>query len=204
MVSWRAVALTTAIYFAALIALIAATLAFDLDLTIGEGWGQMPSAWWMLLAAIGNMHESLGNWEFAKRDYQQLLELDDRNVLGLNNLAYLLTDKLGRPAEAASYARSATLLTANPTVHDTLAWTQVQLGEYQKAIAGLTRILEENPTFVAGIYHLAEAYRRKGDLAKAGSVLTGAENLLADGVAEDFADNIRKCRTDIEKGNSTP
>ncbi len=50
-VSWRAVALTTAFYFAALIALIAVTLAFDVKLTIGEGWGQMPSAWWMLLAA---------------------------------------------------------------------------------------------------------------------------------------------------------
>ena len=51
MVSWRALALTTALYFAVLIALIAVTLAFDVKLTIGEGWGQMPSAWWMLLAA---------------------------------------------------------------------------------------------------------------------------------------------------------
>ena len=52
MVSWRTVALASALYFAALIALIAATVAFDIDLARGEGWFRLPSGWSLLLAAM--------------------------------------------------------------------------------------------------------------------------------------------------------
>ena len=52
MVNWRAVGLATALYFAALIALIAATVAFDIDLARGEGWFRLPSGWSLLLAAM--------------------------------------------------------------------------------------------------------------------------------------------------------
>jgi len=51
-VNWRAVALASGLYFAALIALIAATVAFDIDLARGEGWFRLPSGWSLLLAAM--------------------------------------------------------------------------------------------------------------------------------------------------------
>ncbi len=52
MVAWRVVALASALYFAALIALIAATVVFDIDLAQGEGWFRLPSGWSLLLAAM--------------------------------------------------------------------------------------------------------------------------------------------------------
>ena len=52
MVNRRVVALASALYFAALIALIAATVAFDIDLAQGEGWFRLPSRWSLLLAAM--------------------------------------------------------------------------------------------------------------------------------------------------------
>ena len=48
----RAVALACALYFAALIALIAATVVFDIDLAQGEGWFRLPTGWSLLLAAM--------------------------------------------------------------------------------------------------------------------------------------------------------
>ena len=158
----------------------------------------------LLLAARGNLHEYQDQWEPAHQDYERLLQLDDRNVIGLNNLAFLLSDKLGRPADAIPYARRAAALSQSPTVHDTLAWTLVQLGQYDEAIAILTRVLERNPTFIIGIHHLAEAYRRSGGFSKAGAVLTGAENLLAEGVGTDLAEQIRECRANIAAGKMEP
>ena len=52
MVNWRTVAWASTLYFAALIALIAATVVLDIDLAHGEGWFRMPSGWSLLLAAM--------------------------------------------------------------------------------------------------------------------------------------------------------
>jgi len=158
----------------------------------------------MLLAARGNLLEGLEQWDDARDVYEKLLKVDERNVIGLNNLAYLLTDKLHRPADAVPYARRAAQLSANPTVLDTLAWTHVELGNYRDAIAILTQILDANPTFVIGLYHLAEVYRRNGDFAKADSVLAGAENLIAEGIGREMAEKIKECRDNITAKNSKP
>ncbi len=158
----------------------------------------------LLYAAMGNMHEEQESWDLARQDYEQLLKLDDRNIIGLNNLAYLLSDKLHRPADAVAYAKQASVITGSPTVHDTLAWTYVQLGEYRKAIAILTKALQDNPRFIVGIFHLAEAYRRSGDLTKASEILKGAENLLSEDDSSDDAQKVRQCRQDILDGRADP
>ncbi len=145
-----------------------------------------------LLAGIGNVHEMQENWAGAQQAYEQLLEIDGRNVIGLNNLAYLLSDKLSKPSEAVPYARRAALLFGAATVRDTLGWTLVQLGDFREAIAILTGVLETNPRFIPSIYHLAEAYRRSGDNGKAKDLLESAMNLINDGADDAYKDRIKK------------
>ena len=155
-----------------------------------------------LLAGIGNVHELQEDWAAAQQAYERLLEIDDRNVIGLNNLAYLLSDKLSKPREAVPYARRAALLFGAPTVRDTLGWTLVQLGDLREAIAILTGVLETNPRFIPATYHLAEAYRRSGDPEKSRALLEGAMNLINEGASEAYKDRIKKrlSELDDEKG----
>ncbi len=152
-----------------------------------------------LLSAIGNVHEQREDWASAQHAYEQLLEIDDRHVIGLNNLAYLLSDKLSKPREAVPYARRAALLYGVATVRDTLGWTLVQLGEFREAIAILTSVLETNPRFIPATYHLAEAYRRDGDSRKAYDLLEGAMNLINDGADDQYKDKIRKRLDELAK-----
>ena len=106
------------------------------------------------------VHERRKDWDAARKTYEDLLKIDDGSLIGLNNLAYLLSDKLNQPRLALPYAERASVIHRLPVVRDTLAWTLVQLGEYRKAIAVLTRLLEEDPRYVPAMYHLGEAYRR--------------------------------------------
>ncbi|MEE9293662.1 MAG: tetratricopeptide repeat protein [Phycisphaerae bacterium] len=158
----------------------------------------------MLLAALGNIHERRQDWQSAKSAYQGLLKIDDKHVLGLNNLAFLLSDKLDLSGEALPYARRAAGLYPTSSVRDTLAWTHVQLGEYRQAIAILTRLLRDHPRFVPGIYHLAEAYRRNNEPAKARDLLEGALNLINKKVGENYRDKVLEALGDLNQGESTP
>ncbi|NOT00913.1 MAG: tetratricopeptide repeat protein [Phycisphaerales bacterium] len=154
----------------------------------------------MLLATIGNLHEAQENWEGARETYEDLLRIDEQNVLGLNNLAYVLSDKLARPAEALPYAQRAVLATRNPTVRDTLAWVHVQLGQYRDAVALFVQVLGEYPTFMPCLYHLSETYRRMGELKQADEVLKGAEALVNESQGQDYAEQVRACRKAIDSG----
>lgn len=163
----------------------------------------------MLLASMGNVHERLadlgkeserrGRLEAALAVYEQLIQLDDRNVIGLNNIAFLLSDKLNRPRDAIGYAKKAFLIYDSPNVRDTLAWIHVQLDEFPQAIALLTKVLETSPRFVPGIYHLAEAYRRSGDRTKAESLLEAALNLINEGVSEDYRERVKQALADVRQ-----
>lgn len=157
-----------------------------------------------LLAALGEVHERRLDWKRARETYETLLEIDDKNVIGLNNLAFLLSDKLARPRDAIPYAHRASILHGIPTVRDTLAWTHVQLGEYRKAIGILTKVLEDRPRFVPGIYHLAEAYRRSGELQKAFALLESARNLITEGIGESYRDKVTKSFNEVRNALASP
>ncbi len=158
----------------------------------------------MLHATMGNVYERQRDWESAKTAYEELLRINERHLLGLNNLAFLLSDKLGRPREAIPYARQAAALYPIMSVRDTLAWTHVQLNEHSQAVAILTKILEEDPRYVPAIYHAAEAYRRNNELEKAQRLLEGASNLIDEGVGAHYRDKVRKAVQDVRRGETAP
>ncbi len=115
----------------------------------------------------GSIAESDGDYQLAKQYYEESIKAHADNYVVLNNMAYLLADKLGKPQEAVPYAEQAVRLSRRPAVVDTLAWALVELGEYGRAIGLLSRVLQDSPEFVAGLVHLGEAYRRAGDFEHA-------------------------------------
>ena len=126
----------------------------------------------------GAIAESDGDYQLAKQCYEESIKVHADNYVVLNNMAYLLADKLGNPQEAVPYAEKAVRLSKRPAVVDTLAWVLVELGEHGRAIGLLSGAVQENPEFVAGLVHLGEAYRRAGDFEHAVPQLEQALKLI--------------------------
>jgi tetratricopeptide (TPR) repeat protein len=134
-----------------------------------------------LLVERAGLMAKLSNLEKAREDYEQALNLNPNDVVALNNLAYLLTDKLGAPQQALPYALKAAENDSSTEILDTLGWVYVKLGRYGDAISELTRAVQQNPDYIPGLVHLGEAHRRGGNFTNAENVLTSALGLLNSG-----------------------
>ena len=98
----------------------------------------------------------------------------------LNNVAYVLSDKLGDYDLALPYAKRAVAISDNASTLDTLGWIYVGRGEYTRAIAELSRSIRLNPADPVAYFHLGEAYRRNRQFIEAGDVLNRGQ-AAADG-----------------------
>jgi Tfp pilus assembly protein PilF len=83
---------------------------------------------------LGVLYEQSGARDRAIERYRQVLKSDPKNVIALNNLAYGLAVYLKSPAEGKPLAEKAVALAPNnPTILDTLAWTEYLLGNHVEA-----------------------------------------------------------------------
>lgn len=108
------------------------------------------------------------NPDRAVNIYRQLLGLVPNDVLVLNNLAYLISEKVTSPniAEALEYSGKAVSIlrqsgTTEPLVFDTHGWLLVQSGRVAEGINLLNEALARR-SFMEGHYHLGVAYTRAG------------------------------------------
>jgi tetratricopeptide (TPR) repeat protein len=103
-----------------------------------------------------------GNTPAAIVQYRKVVELDDKNPVALNALAYLLAENK-QPDEALKYAQMAKELAPdNPAIDDTLGWTYFQKGLYKLAVTHLEAASAKDGTALRK-YHLAMAYLKAGD-----------------------------------------
>ncbi len=92
--------------------------------------------------------------------YEQALAINEDNTVALNNLAYVLSERMGRPREALKYAqRAAELMPDSVGVFDTLGWCLTLNGEYEAAVGVLSKV-PARQRIMPLCYHLAETYRR--------------------------------------------
>lgn len=120
-----------------------------------------------------------GQTQSAAAQYLILNQQIPNNFLVLNNLASLLSEVNDR--RALSFAEQAYKLKPNhPAVMDTLGWLLVQQGQETRGIGLLKEALTLAPDAADTHYHLAAAFYKTGDRARARSEL---ERLLAGGVA---------------------
>jgi tetratricopeptide (TPR) repeat protein len=126
------------------------------------------------LFLMGAVEERQGRYADAVRRYQAILEWDPTNVPALNNLAYVMTERLHRADEALQYAERAKQASPyDATVDDTFGWVLYRKGLYSMAVDRLKSSVAREASPVRQL-HLAMAYFKSGDPGRARGLLEQA------------------------------
>lgn len=129
----------------------------------------------------GESHMRRGQYREAIVHYELLVEMQPKNALYLNNLAWAYNQaKDGRALETAE--RAYKLAPDAAPVVDTLGWFLVEQGNISRGIGLLEQAAKIGPMIPDIRYHLAQAWIKSGDKAKAKAEL---ERALS--VKENFA-----------------
>jgi tetratricopeptide (TPR) repeat protein len=117
----------------------------------------------------GGIYENKHDWEYAKQQYQKVLEIQPDNPLASNNMAYVMLQQGGNLDVAFAMAQTARRqLPDNPNSADTLGWAFYQKKVYSSAIALFREAVRKEPDNPLFNYHLGLAYAKSGqaNLAK--------------------------------------
>ncbi len=115
----------------------------------------------LLALNLGTLLGALGEYSEAEKSYRDALAIDPNSAQALNNLAYLLADKLGRGADALPLARKAAGLTPEPNIMDTLGWAYFHAGKLAEAKRVLSEAIRLGPNTPIH-YHLGRVLEKQG------------------------------------------
>ncbi len=123
--------------------------------------------------------ERLHKYPESQAKYEEVLTREPDNVVALNNIAYLLSDEVSKPAEAIPYAERAKRLEPNnPEILDTLGWALSLSNRHGEAIGTLLRALQVDKDNVPALYHLGVAYMKNGETEEAKARLEAAKKAV--------------------------
>jgi len=101
--------------------------------------------------------------EQAAEAYRAALAVDATDISSMNNLAYLLNERLNKPDEAFPLAqKAAERMPDSPNVLDTYGWVLFKQGRIDDSYRVLTQSVERGAS-VSNVMHLAEAQLARGD-----------------------------------------
>jgi tetratricopeptide (TPR) repeat protein len=161
------------------------------------------------LAARAQLLEVLGQHEAAVREYEQLLRYDQNHVTALNNLAYALADRLGRPADALPYAERLQELSLRMSdagmmsrelhvnVLDTIGWVFHLNGRSDSAASVLLESVRLAPGLVVSRYHLGVVYAKMGRTAEARQELERARLVAQQRRESTYLEAIQKALSEL-------
>jgi tetratricopeptide (TPR) repeat protein len=133
----------------------------------------------ILQTQLADLLDLRGRFADAEALYRKVLEKDARNVIGLNNLAWLLAQKPGKAAEALGLINRAIGFSGpRPELLDTRAVAYLALGQGKEALADLEEATREAPT-PTRTFHLARAHHLVNNSKAAVAALRKAQ---ADGL----------------------
>jgi tetratricopeptide (TPR) repeat protein len=116
---------------------------------------------------LGELLARQGDFVAAEPVYREVLKVDPRNLIALNNLAWILAARPEAAAEALGLVdRAIALGGVSPEVLDTRARILISAGRYDAAIADLADARGAGGTPLQ-FFHLALAYERMGNTAEA-------------------------------------
>ncbi len=115
------------------------------------------------LALLGMMYEKHGQVDNAIAEYQKVVEMDTKNPLVFNQLAWVYAEQETQLDEALELVQKAVSLSPSAGFIDTLGWVYYKRQEYFKAIEQFRRALEMAPFHPMITYHLGLAHYRSGD-----------------------------------------
>jgi len=116
------------------------------------------------LLRLAMIAEHEAQYEEAARRYKRLLVAHPEAVIGLNNLAWILADKLGKADEAVARAAEANRLKPDQWwLLDTWAWALGKAGDPDQGLRRLTVALAQRPDNPTLHYHRAVLLSARGD-----------------------------------------
>jgi tetratricopeptide (TPR) repeat protein len=123
---------------------------------------------------LGDVDLMRADFGRAEKQFRMVLTAEPDNPQALNNLAFLMAENGGQPAEALKYAQKAKELAPDkPEYSDTLGWILYKQGLYPSAVQELERATAQRSKPIWE-YHLAMAYAKAGDSQHARSILDRA------------------------------
>lgn len=103
---------------------------------------------------LGDALQGAQHWEAARATYARAIELDGKEPLAYNNLAWMLVQQGGMAEKAVEAARKAVTLSPNSAPFlDTLGWAQRAAGDLAGAGHSLRRATELEPKSAEFQYH---------------------------------------------------
>jgi tetratricopeptide (TPR) repeat protein len=137
-----------------------------------------------------------GRWNEARQVYEGTLKLDPNQGIALNNLAFLIAEHNGDLDDALTKASRAKQLLPNTyEVADTLGWIYLKKNLSDNAIDIFKDLVVKAPNQATFHYHLAMAFKQKGDKPKAIKELTDA---LKYNPAKDERDKIQQLLSQLQ------
>jgi cellulose synthase operon protein C len=126
---------------------------------------------------LADLHSLRGQFDDADLLYREILDREPRNIVALNNRAWLLALRPGKAAEALPLITQAVaLLGPRPELLDTRAIAYLTQGLNDKAIADLEQAVADGPS-ATRYFHLARAYRAANNMDGAAAALRRAREL---------------------------
>jgi len=121
------------------------------------------------------------DFQKARAAYESALKINPNQPTVLNNLAYLLVEQLGLPAEALPYAKHAAKISPNdPNTLDTYGWVEAKNGMYGEAAGTLMRALDLDGRNLDALVHLGLVHIERKEYDDALRRLNYAESLVQD------------------------
>jgi tetratricopeptide (TPR) repeat protein len=146
---------------------------------------------------LGQIYEAQGDFDRAKKSYQDAIQINQNYVLALNALAWLECEHGGSLNEALELAQQAKKIQPdNPHINDTLAWIYYKQGLYPTAVLLLEPTVAANPKNPAFQYHLGMVYLNAGRQEQGRRTLQAA---LRAGLGSDEA---KAAREALQKGGT--
>ena len=129
-----------------------------------------------LMAKLARVYGSMNDSDSAIKIYENILSVDSTSAVSANNLAVLLADRKGDDISLQRAKKLALRFetSSNPGYLDTLGWIYYKLGEVEKAVPILEKVVEKTKNIPIFQYHLGMAYFKTGNRAAAKTHLNNA------------------------------
>jgi|GEM_PF-2559546 len=131
------------------------------------------------LVAKGMLYDNKEDFTAARDAYEAALKIDGNHPLALNNISYLLSEKLGQPTEALPYAKRAVKVDPNNAGYlDTYGWILAQTDQLGEASGTLLRAIEIDDENIDAMVHLGLVHEMRGETEKAIKRLQQAREII--------------------------
>ena len=128
--------------------------------------------------AVASLYEESQEYDKAVAHYRRMVANTPNDIIGLNNLAFALGARLGKPGEAIYFAeRAYELSQGSPVITDTYAWILHLNGNDQQALRYATDAAAGAPSLSEIQWHYAVICDAAGEKARAEKALAKAIEL---------------------------